>query len=153
MWSDDTGRTWTAPKRINRGPKNDWMEHFTPAIAVGEDSSLRISYRTQQQADSISTFSPFVDTVYQESRDGSKSFTSPLKVNRDVRTDVRFATYSRQSAFLGDYSQIAPTGSWTYIVRCEAYRVKRGEPAIWPPKVHHQRTWVGVVDSDGDGKV
>jgi hypothetical protein len=153
--SDDAGLTWTPVRRVNPGPTNDYVEHFTPAIAVGRDGILRVAYRQQRQARDVLDIpdrTPFVDTYYQQSRDG-ETFTRPLRVNRRVRTDIRFASYSRESAFLGDYSQIAVAGSWAYVVRCEAYRLRRAERAEWPPHVHHQRTWVAVVDADGNGRL
>ncbi|MFN2543872.1 MAG: hypothetical protein ABR600_04765, partial [Actinomycetota bacterium] len=93
---------------------------------------------------------------------GGQTWTAPLLVNTGsipellptavpVRTDIHFAAYSRSSAFLGDYSEVAPAGSWTYIVRCEAYRISPNDPVGFPPKIHHQRAWVAVVDTDGDG--
>lgn len=148
----DNGVSWSEPKRINPGARDDYLEHFTPALAVGKDGIVRVSYRTQQQAPSITRFSPYVDTYYQQSTNNGRTFSKPLKVNKRVRTDVRFAAFSRNSAFLGDYSQIAVTGSWAYIVRCEAFRLKKSERAIFPPAVHHQRAWVAVVDADGDGR-
>jgi hypothetical protein len=139
-------------QRVSPGATDDFLEHFTPAIAVGQDGIVRISYRTQQQAESFGDFTPYVDTLYQESKDGGETWSTPLKVNQTVRTDIRFATFSRNSAFLGDYSQVAVTGSWAYIVRCEAYRLTKKEKAGFPPLVYHTRTWVAVVDADGDGK-
>ncbi|MFN2527048.1 MAG: sialidase family protein [Actinomycetota bacterium] len=151
--SDDLGITWSGVRNVNPGKPDDFVEHFTPAIEVGTDGILRLSYRTQKQAEDVVRFSPYVDTVYQQSRDDGETWTKPLKVNINVRTDVRFATFSRNSAFLGDYSQIAVTGSWAYIVRCEAFRLSPKERATFPPRVHHTRAWVAIVDADGNGKI
>jgi hypothetical protein len=151
-WSDDQGATWTKPAKINRGKGNDWVEHFTPALDVSPTGTIAIAYRTQQQAANLAGFSPFVDTYFQQSSDQGKSWSAPMKLNRDVRTDVAFSAYSRQSAFLGDYNQMAINGSYAYFVRCEAYSIKPGEPRTFPPSVHHQRAWVSLVDLDGDGK-
>ncbi|MGH2739600.1 MAG: sialidase family protein [Actinomycetota bacterium] len=159
--SDDEGLTWSDVERINPGATDDYLEHITPAIAVGQDGIVRISYRTQQQGETFrgfstkkGEFSPYVDTWYQESKDSGETWSEPLLVNTDVRTDVRFATFSRSSAFLGDYSQVAVAGSWAYIVRCEAYPLSKKElkKATFPPIVYHTRTWVAVVDTDGNGK-
>lgn len=151
-WSDN-GVTWTPPMKINPGKPSSFMEHFTPALSVGEDGVVRVAYRRQRQSEDLAKFSPFVDTIYRESRDGGETWTRRLFVNKNVRTDVRFAAFSRNSAFLGDYHQMAVAGSWAYVVRCEAFRLRPGEPAIFPPKVHHQRAWVAVVDSDGNGRM
>lgn len=152
--SDDGGLTWTPVQRVNPGKTDDFVEHFTPAIAVGNDGILRVMYRQQKQAEDeldIPDRTPFIDTYYQQSKDG-KTFTKPLKINTKIRTDMRFAAFSRESAFLGDYNQIAIAGSWAYVVRCEAFRINKRERAEWPPYVHHQRAWVSVVDSDGNGR-
>ena len=69
---------------------------------------------------------------------------SPLRVNHK-HADVRFAAFSRNGAFFGDYNQLAVAGPRTYVVTCISYRTRKGEPASFPPQVHHQRTWVAVV--------
>jgi hypothetical protein len=153
-YSDD-GIQWTDPMRVNPGKTDDYVESFTPALAVGKDGIVRVSYRYQRQAvDYLDIYdkTPYVDTYYQQSTDHGKTFSKPIKINRGVRTDIRFAAFSRESAFLGDYSQIAVTGSWAYVVRTEAYRVSKKDKATWPPSVHHQRAWVAVVDADGNGR-
>jgi hypothetical protein len=155
MTYSDDGLAWSDVQRVNPGRTDDYVESFTPALGVGKDGSVRIAYRRQKQAVDeidIPDKTPFVDTYYQQSTNRGKTFSMPMKVNTKIRTDVRFAAYSRESAFLGDYSQVAVTGSWTYIVRTEAYRTSRKDKAEWPPAVHHQRTWVAVVDADGNGR-
>ncbi|HEX2241634.1 MAG TPA: sialidase family protein [Actinomycetota bacterium] len=151
--SDDLGITWSGLRRVNPGKPDDLVEHFTPTMAVGEDGIVRISYRTQKQADVEPKFSPYVDTVYQQSADGGETWTKPTKVNVNVRTDVRFAAFGSNEIFLGDYSQVAVIGSWAYVVRAEAFRLSANEPARFPPRVRHQRVWVAVVDADGNGKI
>ena len=67
-----------------------------------------------------------------------------------VRTDLRFAAFSRNAAFLGDYMQVAAAGAFTYVVRCEALRVSKRDTGSLPPEDdHHQRTWVAVVGPRG----
>jgi hypothetical protein len=92
-------------------------------------------------------FSNYVDTMFAESTDAGKTWSRPIRVNRK-RADVRFAAFSRNGAFFGDYNQLVAAGSWTYIVRCVSYQLHKNETAAFPPKVYHQRTWVAVVDSD-----
>ena len=89
--------------------------------------------------------SPFVHAFYQQSSDGGRTFTAPLRIDRGRRADVRFAAFSRGGAFFGDYETLAVAGSRTYVVTCRSYRLHRGERATFPPSVHHQRTWVSVV--------
>jgi hypothetical protein len=144
--SADEGLTWSGATRVNPGPPDDFVDRFTPAIAVEPDGDVVIAYRVQYEAPAVADFSPFVDTFLQRSSDGGETFSAPLRVN-SVRTDVRFAAFSRASAFLGDYSQVSSAGRFTYIVRTEAFRLSLDEPATFPPAVHHQRTWVAVVSS------
>ncbi len=144
--SADGGLTWSKTTRVNPGPPDDFVDRFTPAMAVEPDGDVVISYRVQYEAPEVADFSPFVDTFLQRSSDGAETFSAPQRVN-SVRTDVRFAAFSRASAFLGDYSQVASAGRFTYIVRTEAFRLSLDEPATFPPTVHHQRTWVAIVSS------
>ena len=142
------GVVWTPPKRVNTGPTGDDTDHFTPAVATGADGVLRLAYRRRTRAGEGED-SPYVDTYLQHSKDGGRTWTAPLRVNR-VRTDLRFAAWSRDLAFLGDYMQVAPAGALTYVVRCEAFRVSpRDRGALPPDESHHQRTWVALVGPPG----
>lgn len=141
--SDDNGLTWSEPVRMNGGPTGDYVNHYNPWLAVGGDGVVRVAYRVRQEAADVAAFSPYIDTYFQQSADGV-TWSEPQRVN-SVRTDVRFAAFSRNGAFLGDYHQIAVGGPFTYIARCEAYSVAADDIAEFPPKVHHQRTWVAVM--------
>ncbi|MFN2524893.1 MAG: sialidase family protein [Actinomycetota bacterium] len=150
----DNGLSWTEPIRVNGGPTDDHVDHFAPWLDVGDDGSVRLVYRTQREAESPADFSPFVDTWYVESTDNGATFSAPVKVNRRVRTDVRFAAKARAKAFFGEYNQIAAAKSWTYVARAESFALSSAErrKALFPPVVHHQRIWVAVLDRDGNGR-
>jgi hypothetical protein len=144
------GVRWSTPVRVNRGAADDDVDHFTPAIATGPDGVLRLAYRQRAGADNGES-SPYVDTFLQQSADGGRTWTAPLRVNR-VRTDLRFAAFSRASAFLGDYMQVAAAGEFTYVVRCESMRLSGRDVGSLPPEdTHHQRAWVAVVGPQGRG--
>jgi hypothetical protein len=143
-WSDDEGQTWHRLKRVNGGSKKNWVDHYNTMLAVGPDGSLRVAYLQRKEAANTSKFSHFVDVYYQQSLNGGRTFSAPLRIDRR-RLDVRFSAFSRAGAFFGDYNQLAAAGSRTYVVTCRSYRLHRGEPATFPPTVHHQRTWVTVV--------
>jgi hypothetical protein len=146
--TSSNGVTWSVPKRVNRGGNDDQVDHFTPALAFGADGVLRIAYRQRPNADDDEK-APYVDTYFQQSSDGGKTWSTPLRVNR-VRTDLRFAAFSRNAAFLGDYMQVAPAGAFTYIVRCEALHLSpRDKGSLPPDETHHQRTYVAVVGPRG----
>jgi hypothetical protein len=145
-WSDDDGITWSALKNLRVGKSNDWVDRFNSMLGVAPDGTLTVSYRQRQEASSAADMSNFVDTYLVQSKDGAKTFSTPLRVNKSVRADARFAAFSRGGAMWGDYNQLAVASDGTvYVVRCESYSVKKGEEADFPPAVHHQRTWVAVV--------
>jgi hypothetical protein len=145
--STDGGLTWSAPKRVNPGAANDQLDHYDPMLAVGDDGSVRMAYRRRQEAATPkadgSSFSQQIDTYYTVSYDKGDTWSAPLKVNTPV-ANAHYAAQSRGGAFLGDYEQIAAAGKNTYIVRMEPVRVG-AEPQTFPPRYHHQRTWVAVV--------
>lgn len=154
-YSDD-GVQWTPAARVNPPrkpdkPSNNAIDRFNPMIGVGKNGVVHIAYLKRREGASQADFSPFVDTYYQQLKKGKTKWSKPLRVNR-FHSDTRFAAFSRNGAFFGDYNQVAVTGSWTYIVRCEGHRQFATEQATFPPQVHHQRTWIAIVDSDGNGK-
>jgi hypothetical protein len=145
-WSDDNGATWSALKNLRTGSSKDYVDRFNSMVGVAPDGTVSVAYRQRQEAASPKDMSTFVDTFLVQSRDGGKTFSKPLRVNKSVRADARFAAFSRNGAFWGDYNQLAIAKDGTvYIVRCESYSTKKGEEADFPPTVHHQFTWVAVV--------
>jgi len=144
-WSNDEGSTWRKLKRVNPGPRGNWLDRYNTAIAVGDDGSLRVVYLSRQEAPSMKDASPYVDVFYQQSLDKGQTFSAPLRLDRDRRADVRFAAFSRDGAFFGDYQQIAVAGPRSYVTTCRSFRLHRTEPATFPPSSYHQRTWVTVV--------
>jgi hypothetical protein len=145
-WSDDSGVTWSALKAVRTGRSDDWVDRFNSMLDVAPDGTLSLAYRQRQEAASPADMSTYVDTYYVRSTDGAKTFSTPLRVNKKVRADARFAAFSRGGAMWGDYNQLAVAKDGTaYIVRCESYSTVKGEEAEFPPSVHHQRTWVAVV--------
>lgn len=149
-WSDDGGVTWTVPTRINGGTGKDQVDHWNPSVVVDPKGVVRIMYRQRKEGASVADFSPYVDSYLQSSYDDGAHFGPAQRVNR-VRTDVRFAAFSRHGAFLGDYNQLAVGGPYVYVVRCEATSPRRGTPATFPPTVYHQTTWVSVLSTGGRG--
>ena len=147
-WSDDLIR-WSAPVRLNRGPKNNWVDHYNPSIAVHKDGTVDVIWRQRTETASAdeSTYSLKIDTYLARSHTRGESFGLPLKVDRSP-SDTRYGAYSRNSLFQGDYEQVATAGGLTYIVRCESYAPSK--KAIAPDVLsattrHHQTTWVSVV--------
>lgn len=78
-YSDDKGRTFSAPQRVNREPARIAGDGDNrPKIAVARDGTVYVSY-TEHLA------SPFAGHVYlAQSTDGGRSFSAPLRVNDDA---------------------------------------------------------------------
>ncbi|HEY8740956.1 MAG TPA: sialidase family protein [Candidatus Dormibacteraeota bacterium] len=154
-YSDDGGATWNYPHRVNPGAPGDNVDHWCAMIAAGADGVLRVGYRQRQEAASPTAgflnFSPKVDTFYVESRDGGRTFGTPLEVST-VQSDLRFGAFDggqtnvgQGGVFLGDYDAMAEQDGITYLARAEPVRASSSEAVVFPPTAHHQRTWVAVV--------
>ncbi len=175
--STDGGLTWGPVTRVNAGSTSDYVNRYNVALDVSDDGVVHIAYRQRQEAADPRGpgMSRFIDTYYQESRDGGETFSAPLRVNRQ-RTNFFYGAFSRAGLFEGDYNQVASTGGLTYVVREEASAVVSGEPPglVYNPaddnyvgdtstcpkdqngdpvvssaclRHLHQRTWVAVVRS------
>ncbi|MDQ6747352.1 MAG: glycoside hydrolase [Candidatus Dormibacteraeota bacterium] len=153
-WSDDKGATWAPVKRINPGSDADFLDRWTPMLAVAPGGRVDVAYRQRQEAADIALASNFVDTIYQYSEDGGASFSEPLTVDQ-YPSDIRFSAISgtassvscsgQPCSFLGDYFGIASAGDLVYVSRSEGHRASTAERATFPPTVYHQRDWVAVI--------
>jgi hypothetical protein len=164
-YSDDQMH-WSPVKRINDDPTDNDVDHWNPMIDVGTDGVVHAAYRQREETPGPATpasargYSPYIDTYYQESTDHGATWGSPLKVDVGTydnglpsQTDVRYAAYSRNGAFLGDYNQVAAASNgWTYLVRNEAAPSYPGEPcncSFTEGNGHqHQYTWVAVIGAE-----
>ena len=155
--STDEGMTWSAPTRVNPGSKTDKVNHYNVTVAVGTDGAVHVAYRQRDQSGASPLFSPTIDTYYQESRDGGKTWSAPLKVNT-TPSNAYYDAFSRDGSFEGDYNQTASSAGYTYIVRAQGAPAFAGEPVALTPsssttvalteagKGHqHQRMWVALV--------
>src|SRR5437763_9159167 len=157
--SFDNGLTWTAPQRINPGSTNDHVDHYGVTVGVGTDGAVHVAYRTRDESGQGPLYAPVIDTYYQRSLDGGGSWTVPLKVDK-VASNPYYDAFSRDGSFEGDYNELASSGGYTYIARCQGQPAFAGEPAPLIPnpdssntlvltevgKGHqHQSTWVALV--------
>jgi hypothetical protein len=160
--SSDGGVTWSPVARINPGPKDDSVNHYNVTVAASDKGVVQVAYRQRREAASglAKDFSPTIDTFFQESRDGGKTWSAPLQIN-SVPSYALYDAFSRNGSFEGDYNQMASAGGNTYVVRDQGQPLYAGEPPALSPngatvvlteagKGHqHQRTWVALVR---DGK-
>ena len=159
--SSDGGLTWTQPKRVNPGSTTDHVDHYNVTVAVGAGGSVHVAYRQRDQSGQGPLYTPWIDTYYQESTDGGKTFTKPLRVDR-VRSNAYYDAFSRDGSFEGDYNQITSAGGYTYITRAQGEPNSTGErPGLTPNpdnsdtllltaagKGHqHQSVWVALVQN------
>jgi hypothetical protein len=157
--SFDGGLAWTAPQRINPGSTSDHVDHYNVTVAVGMGGTVHVAYRQRNQSGKGPLYTPWIDTYYQESSNGGKSFTAPLRVDR-VRSNAYYDAFSRDGSFEGDYNQITSAGGYTYITRAQGQADYKGEPRALIPnpngsdtlvltqagKGHqHQSVWVALV--------
>jgi hypothetical protein len=155
----DDGLTWAPVQRINPGSTMDHSDHYNVTVAVGEGGTVHVAYRTRDESGKGPAYAPAIDTYYQESTDRGKTFTAPLKVDT-VSSNPYYDAFSRDGSFEGDYNQIASTGGFTYIARCQGQPAYVGEPPALTPNAdgsntlaltnagkghQHQSTWVALI--------
>ncbi|HEY3186076.1 MAG TPA: sialidase family protein, partial [Solirubrobacteraceae bacterium] len=141
--STDEGATWSAPTRVSAGPKDDKVDHYLASIAVGEDGAVRVSYRQRDESAPAPLFTDQIDTYYQESRDGAKTWSEPLKVNAQPSRPW-YGAFSRNGTFEGDYEQTASAGGYTYITRDQGAPASPGEP---PPLTRNDATTIALTEA------
>jgi hypothetical protein len=164
--STDDGTTWSPPKKVNPGGTKDGIDHYNVTVAVGAGGIVHVAYRQRNESAKPPLFSPTIDTFYQQSRNGGKTFSAPLKVNRKP-SNAYYDAFSRNGSFEGDYNQTASAGGFTYVTRAQGTPLRRGEPPALTRnkdgsdtivlensgKGHqHQRNWVALIqDRTGGG--
>ena len=159
--STDEGMTWSPALRVNAGSKTDKVNHYNITVAVGTDGAVHVAYRQRDQSGMSPLFTPVIDTFYQESRDGGKTFSAPLRVDT-APSNAYYDAFSRNGSFEGDYNQTASSAGYTYVVREQGQPLAPGERVALtantdpnsPDTVvltdagkghQHQRTWVALV--------
>jgi hypothetical protein len=162
--STDGGQTWSAPVRVNPGPKDDHVDHYGATVAVGADGIVHVAYRVRNESGAAPLFSPAIDSYYQESRDGGKTFSDPVKIDSQP-SNALYGAFSRAGTFEGDYDELATGGGRSYFVRCQGQPAAPGEPpalaasgtALELPDAgrghQHQSCWVAVVEDLPAGAV
>ena len=148
------GIVWTPPARVNHDPEGDHIDHWNAMVDVA-NGVVHVAYQQRDEhpgtpnSRSPHGYSPYIDTYYEQSKDNGATWSAPLKVNK-VRSDVGYAAFSRNGAFLGDYNELAvASNGWVYIVRDVPMPAHAGEPcncSFTSGNGHqHQYTYVTVV--------
>jgi hypothetical protein len=157
--STDNGLTWGPLQRINPGSTSDHVDHYNVTVAVDDQGTIHVAYRVRDESGKGPLYSPAIDTYYQRSTDGGTTFTAPLTVD-STPSNPYYDAFSRNGSFEGDYNQVASSGGYSYVVRCQGEPAYAGEPAplVANPngsdtlvlteagKTHeHQSCWVALV--------
>ena len=155
--STDNGQTWSAPTRVNPGPKNDKVNHYNVTVAVGTDGKVYVDYRQRDQSGTAPLFTPTIETYHQQSSDGGRTWTQPLLVD-SVPSNAYHDAFSRDGSFEGDYNQTASVGGYTYVTRAKGRPAFAGEPPALTKASdttvaltdkglghQHQSNWVALV--------
>jgi hypothetical protein len=148
------GVVWTPPHRANEDSESSHINHWNAMVDIA-NGVIHIGYQQRVQTPgpgnlwSAKGLTPYIDTYYQQSNDDGKTWSAPLRVNR-LRSDVRYAAYSRGGAFLGDYNQIAVASNGrVYLVHNVAMPKYKGEPCncsfVSGNGHQHQYTYVSVI--------
>jgi hypothetical protein len=155
--STDNGQTWSAPTRVNPGPKDDKVNHYNVTVGVGTDGKVYVDYRQRDQSGTAPLFTPTIQTFHQQSSDGGRTWTAPLLVD-SVPSNAYYDAFSRDGSFEGDYNQTASSGGYTYVTRAKGMPASPTEPPALTKASdttvaltaaglghQHQTNWVALV--------
>ncbi len=84
--SEDGGRSWSTPVRVNREPGEVWgFAVSKPQIAVGPSGTIHVFYPANDR--STATGLDIVSARYTHSTDGGQRFSAPITINRPADFD------------------------------------------------------------------
>jgi len=84
--SEDSGKTWRTPIRINEEPGEIWgFSVSKPRIEVGPTGTLHVFYPANHKSEA--TGMDAVSARYRRSTDNGKSFSAPITINLPVTED------------------------------------------------------------------
>jgi hypothetical protein len=130
--SSPNGRSWSAPRRVNREPPRNRLDHLTPDVAA-YGGKVFVTYRTRSNRGGRSRF---VGMRAIASANGGRSFAGELRLGPPTNLD--FAALA-PVAFLGDYMGVAATARRVFPV----WNVASRPPD--PAARFHQTTWAAVI--------
>jgi hypothetical protein len=136
--SQNGGRTWAPPRRVNGGASNNEIDHFTPAVAAF-GGVVQVTYFTFASSDGHHAAAEHY--AVSTNRGSNFGFHRVLS-----RLDLRYAAadFTPKIKFLGDYQGIATWGKRTYAVWCRSFLNPQGSGT------RHQTTWSATMRVLGD---
>lgn len=133
--SDDGGRSWTKPTRVNQDRLGTRIDHVTPDIAANK-GYVHVTYLTRSNVDGASRF---MRQRYIVSADQGSTFGGELVLGPRINLDYAATVYGGKVKFLGDYMGLAATPK-------EAHPVWTRSSKDGPDKGgKHQTSWSATI--------
>ncbi|MCA1812648.1 MAG: hypothetical protein LC624_01700, partial [Halobacteriales archaeon] len=97
--SHDGGATWSAPMKVHDdGVSGRVTDHFMPAVSVGPDGTVDVSWYDRR----VDPQNHLFDVFYTYSTDGGTTFAPNLRVTENSN-DEQWSHHQNGAIFLGDY--------------------------------------------------
>lgn len=96
--SRDGGATWSQPKRVHDDDPALAFDQFMPAVAVGPDGTLDVTWYDRRDDPDNHLFALY----HTYSLDGGRTFAENLRVT-EVLVDEQFSHHQNGMVFMGDY--------------------------------------------------
>lgn len=97
----DSGKTWTAPQRINDDPQKPRHDQFFPTVTVGGDGTVHLLWLDRRNDSGNKRYLPY----YASSTDGGKTFTQKPLSRTQSDPGIGF-----QGTLIGDYLAVDTSG-------------------------------------------
>lgn len=112
VFSDDGGKTWSAPKLVSGGAATRAAQ-WQPWLAVGPDGVVYIAYYDRQYGSCETTGCN--DITLATSRDHGQTFQQ-TRITTGSMPNLTRVTTPTESGFLGDYMSVVANAQGAYIV-------------------------------------
>jgi hypothetical protein len=110
-WSRDGGANWSEPVRVHDDDAAAMADQFYPAISVGPDGTIDVSWWDRREDPNNRRF----DVFHTYSKDGGQTWAPNLKVT-DVASDEHHSRHQNGMIFLGDYRDSASSARGAHLV-------------------------------------
>jgi hypothetical protein len=110
-YSRDQGATWSDVVYVRDDAPNHEHDQFMPAIGVGPDGTVDLSWYDRRQDPENHLF----DLYYAYSADGGRSFSQNLRVS-EVSSDEQYSHHQNGMVFMGDYLDIDSSFGKAHVV-------------------------------------
>ncbi len=109
--SADGGETWNEPRRIRDGSPNPEHDQFMPAVSVGPDGTVDLTWYDRR----LDSENHLFDLFYAYSLDGGTTWSKDLRVS-EVSSDEQHSHHQNGMVFLGDYIDLASSDGMAHAI-------------------------------------